>query len=81
MAYGVVMSALYMPIIVMLLALIFRGVAFEFREHSEDARGAWDAGFALGSLVATFAQGVTLERLSRACASRTGSMRASRSHG
>lgn len=63
MAYGVVMSALYMPIIVMLLALIFRGVAFEFREHSEDARGAWDAGFALGSLVATFAQGVTLGAL------------------
>lgn len=63
LAYGVVMSALYLPIFAMLMGLIFRGVAFEFREHSRNARGAWDAGFALGSLAAAFAQGVALGAL------------------
>ncbi len=63
LAYAIIMSALYAPILIMLLALIFRGVAFEFRERSAHARGAWDAGFALGSLVAAFAQGMTLGAL------------------
>ena len=63
LAYAVVMQALYMPILAMLMALIFRGVAFEFRERSPGARSAWDAGFALGSLIAAFAQGVTLGAL------------------
>ena len=63
LAYGVVMPALYMPITAMVLALIFRGVAFKFRDRNDGARSAWDAGFAIGSLVATFAQGVTLGAL------------------
>ncbi|MBK9083496.1 MAG: cytochrome d ubiquinol oxidase subunit II [Rhizobiales bacterium] len=63
LAYAVVMPALYAPIVVMLLALVFRGVAFEFRWRSQRARGAWDAGFALGSLAAALAQGFALGAL------------------
>lgn len=62
LAYAIIMPALYAPIILMLLGLIFRGVAFEFRWRSR-SRNAWDAGFALGSTVATFAQGVALGAL------------------
>lgn len=60
LAYAVVMPALYAPIIAMLLGLVFRGVAFEFRWRDEGHQKAWDAAFALGSVVATFAQGVVL---------------------
>jgi cytochrome d ubiquinol oxidase subunit II len=60
-AYAVLMPALYLPIIVMLLALILRGCAFEFR-HRARARGKafWTAAFAGSSLVATLAQGLVL---------------------
>src|SRR3546814_11587917 len=44
----------------MLLGLVFRGVAFEFRWRDPGHRGFWDLGFFLGSLVATLAQGITL---------------------
>jgi cytochrome d ubiquinol oxidase subunit II len=54
------MSGLYIPIIVMLLALVFRGVAFEFRWVSKPKNEFWDLAFAWGALVATFAQGVVL---------------------
>lgn len=60
LAYGVVLSALYLPLILMLLALIFRGVAFEFRFKSKRSRPVWDLSFIFGSLVATFFQGVVL---------------------
>lgn len=63
LAYAIVMPALYGPIVVMVLALVFRGVAFKFRVRSPRARGAWDAGFAAGSIVATLAQGVVLGAL------------------
>ncbi|MBN9512881.1 MAG: cytochrome d ubiquinol oxidase subunit II [Alphaproteobacteria bacterium] len=63
LAYGMILSALYAPIIAMLLALIFRGVAFEFRWRDPGHRAAWDFAFSLGSIVATFAQGVTLGAL------------------
>ena len=59
-AYGVIMSGLYLPIIVMLLALVFRGVAFEFRWVSKPKHKFWDLAFAWGSIVASFAQGVVL---------------------
>jgi cytochrome d ubiquinol oxidase subunit II len=60
-AYSVVLSALYLPIIVMLIALIFRGVAFEFRFKADEShRHLWDLAFIGGSAVATFAQGVVL---------------------
>jgi cytochrome d ubiquinol oxidase subunit II len=61
-AYAVVMTALYAPIIAMLLALIFRGVAFEFRWRAA-AKSHWDWAFAGGSMLATFAQGVALGAL------------------
>ena len=60
LAYAILMPALYPPIIAMLLALIFRGVAFEFRWKATKHRWAWDASFILGSAVATLAQGVIL---------------------
>ena len=63
LAYAIILPALYAPLIAMLLGLIFRGVAFEFRWRDEAHRPWWDAGFFLGSLVATFAQGVTLGAL------------------
>jgi cytochrome bd ubiquinol oxidase subunit II len=59
-AYAVLMPAMYAPIIVMLLALVFRGVAFEFRWVAKPHHARWDWSFALGSLLATFAQGVVL---------------------
>lgn len=60
LAYAVLMPALYGPILAMLLALVFRGVAFEFRFRSENNKHWWDRGFWLGSTVAAFAQGVCL---------------------
>ncbi len=59
-AYGIIMSGLYLPIIFMLLALVFRGVAFEFRWVSKPKHQFWDLAFAWGSIVATFSQGVVL---------------------
>jgi cytochrome bd ubiquinol oxidase subunit II len=61
LAYSVVLSAVYLPLIFMLIGLIFRGVAFEFRfKASEHWRHVWDKAFIGGSLVATLAQGVVL---------------------
>ncbi len=59
-AYAIIMPALYLPVIIMLLALIFRGVSFEFREVAKEHHRRWDYAFAGGSIVATFAQGVIL---------------------
>jgi cytochrome d ubiquinol oxidase subunit II len=63
LAYAIVLPALYTPLIAMLLGLVFRGVAFEFRWRDPNHRRFWDAGFCAGSLVATFAQGITLGAL------------------
>ncbi len=61
LAYAVVMPALYIPVILMLLGLIFRGVAFEFRYKATDkSRRLWDYSFHFGSLVAAFMQGMFL---------------------
>ena len=60
LAYSIVLSALYTPLIAMLLALVFRGVAFEFRFRDAPHRTFWDHGFCYGSAVATFAQGMML---------------------
>src|ERR1700686_1223238 len=59
-AYATLFSAFYLPLLVMLAGLILRGVAFEFRNKTERMRWVWDAGFAGGSLVAAFMQGVTV---------------------
>lgn len=58
LVYGIVLNALYLPIIVMIFAFIFRGVAFEYREHGH-AR-LWDYAFGIGSLVAALCQGLAL---------------------
>jgi cytochrome d ubiquinol oxidase subunit II len=63
LAYGIIMTALYPPIIAMLLALVFRGVAFEARWRDPAHRPAWDLAFTIGSFVAAFAQGVALGAL------------------
>lgn len=61
LAYSVILSALYLPVIFMLIGLIFRGVAFEYRFKAlEHERHFWDKAFIGGSLTATFFQGVTL---------------------
>jgi len=61
LAYSVILSALYLPLVVMLAGLIWRGVAFEFRFKADAAhRPFWDQAFAWGSYIATFTQGVAL---------------------
>jgi len=57
-AYSILLPALYLPIILMLLALGFRGVSFEFRVQTTRHRRKWDVAFAIGSLVAAFMQGL-----------------------
>jgi cytochrome d ubiquinol oxidase subunit II len=59
-AYAVIMPALYLPIILMLLALVFRGVAFEFRWVARTSKIWWDRAFWLGSTLAAFFQGIVL---------------------
>jgi cytochrome bd ubiquinol oxidase subunit II len=61
-AYSILMPALYLPVIVMLLALVFRGVAFELREIG-DNKALWNVAFAGGSMVAGFCQGLILAGL------------------
>jgi cytochrome d ubiquinol oxidase subunit II len=61
--YATLLSAFYLPLIVMLLGLILRGVAFEYRYKAKRMRWLWDAGFAGGSLVAAFIQGMTVGAL------------------
>ncbi|ODC04798.1 cytochrome d ubiquinol oxidase subunit II [Terasakiispira papahanaumokuakeensis] len=61
MAYAIILSALYLPLLLMLIGLIWRGVAFEFRIHSDKTHQAfWDKAFLAGSLLATLSQGVVL---------------------
>jgi cytochrome d ubiquinol oxidase subunit II len=62
-AYAVIMSALYLPVIVMLLALVFRGVAFEFRTVALTSKSYWDFAFMGGSTLAAFCQGIILGSL------------------
>jgi cytochrome d ubiquinol oxidase subunit II len=60
LAFAIIIPAVYFPILLMLLALIFRGLAFEFRYRDAEHRTFWDHGFAYGSALAAFAQGVVL---------------------
>jgi cytochrome bd ubiquinol oxidase subunit II len=61
--YATLLSAFYLPIILMLAGLILRGVAFEYRSKTERLRWIWDASFAGGSLVAALMQGLTVGAL------------------
>lgn len=61
LAYAILLPALYLPVILMLLGLIFRGVAFEFRfKATGTSQKIWDYSFHFGSLLATFMQGMVL---------------------
>jgi cytochrome d ubiquinol oxidase subunit II len=61
--YSILMSAFYLPVLLMLAGLILRGVAFEFRSKAERTRWIWNASFAGGSLVAAFVQGLMVGAL------------------
>jgi cytochrome d ubiquinol oxidase subunit II len=60
LAFAIIIPAVYFPVLIMLLALVFRGVAFEFRFKHGQLRRFWDRAFCGGSVVATFAQGMVL---------------------
>lgn len=63
MAHGIILGALYLPVAVMLIGLILRGVAFDFRGKAHDEHQfLWNTAFALGSLIASFAQGYMIGR-------------------
>ena len=59
------LGAFYLPVLLMLFGLIFRGVAFEFRYRSERMRRLWDWGFFLGSTVVAFVQGAAIGAMIR----------------
>jgi len=63
LAYATILPALYAPLIAMLIGLIFRGVSFEFRWRTKHGKYLWDWGFAWGSILAAFCQGVALGAL------------------
>lgn len=60
LAFAIILPAVYFPVLIMLLALVFRGVAFEFRFKDAEHVTFWDRAFCYGSGVATFAQGIVL---------------------
>jgi cytochrome d ubiquinol oxidase subunit II len=63
--YAVFLGAFYLPVLLLLVGLIFRGVAFEFRYRSVKTRWLWDLGFCLGSTVVAFVQGAAVGALMR----------------
>src|SRR6195952_591254 len=63
LVFSTLLSAFYLPVIAMLVGLILRGVAFEFRYKTQRLRWIWDLSFAGGSLIATFVQGLTVGAL------------------
>jgi cytochrome bd ubiquinol oxidase subunit II len=61
LAYAIILPALYIPILIMLIALVFRGVAFEFRfKAGRRGKSWWGHAFNAGSVLATFSQGLVL---------------------
>jgi cytochrome bd ubiquinol oxidase subunit II len=64
-AYAVFLGAFYLPVLLMLVGLIFRGVAFEFRYRSASMRRFWDAGFVYGSMLVAFVQGAAVGAMMR----------------
>jgi len=63
--YAVFLGAFYLPVLLLLFGLIFRGVAFEFRLHSTRTRRFWDTGFCVGSAVVAFVQGAAVGAMMR----------------
>ena len=62
-AYAVILSGLYLPVLLMVMALVFRGVAFEFRFKAHRSRRLWTLSFIGGSMLTAFAQGIILGAL------------------
>ncbi len=60
LAFAIIIPALYFPVMLMLLGLVFRGVAFEFRFRDREHKSFWDHGFFAGSALAAFSQGMML---------------------
>ena len=60
LAFAIIIPAVYFPVLLMLLALVFRGVAFEFRFRQPQIAHFWSRGFCAGSVIAAFAQGSVL---------------------
>jgi len=63
--YAVFLGAFYLPVLLLLVGLIFRGIAFEFRFRSERMRRIWDGGFFLGSTLVAFVQGAAIGAMMR----------------
>ncbi len=63
--YAVFLAAFYVPVLLMLFGLIFRGIAFEFRQRSERMQWLWDWGFFIGSIVVAFVQGAAIGAMMR----------------
>src|SRR6202789_59590 len=63
LVYATLLSAFYLPLLLMLAGLIMRGVAFEFRDKTQGMRWIWDLSFSAGSLIASFMQGTTVGAL------------------
>ena len=61
--YALTLQTLYLPVMVMLFALVFRGISFEFRSHAKASKTFWNWAFALGSIIAAFSQGMMLGKL------------------
>ncbi len=72
LVYSVLLSAFYLPLLVMLAAMILRGVAFEFRYKAVGLRRVWDVGFAGGSLLASLIQGIAVGAMVQGLAVRDG---------
>ena len=66
--YAVFLGAFYIPVLLLLLGLIFRGVAFEFRYRGQRLRWLWDGGFCIGSIVVAFVQGAAVGAMMRGIA-------------
>ncbi|MGA7760529.1 MAG: cytochrome d ubiquinol oxidase subunit II [Candidatus Binataceae bacterium] len=61
--YALTLQIMYLPVMVMLFALVFRGISFEFRSHAKASKTFWNWAFALGSIIAAFSQGMMLGKL------------------
>ena len=61
--YALTLQIMYLPVMLMLFALVFRGISFEFRAHAKASKTFWNWTFALGSILAAFAQGMALGKL------------------
>ena len=74
MVYSILLPAFYLPVTLLLVALILRGVAFEFRHEARRARWLWDWSFFLGSLIAALVQGAAVGAMVDGLATENGIM-------